>query len=130
MELQDFEDRATFGYNSVQGSSNTDKNGHGTHVSGTIGGKTYGVSKKAHLVGVKVLGDDGSGSNSTVMAGIQWAVQDAEKKGVKKCVANMSLGGGYSRALNMAVKACVGRGLTMVVAAGNSGVCIFHRLEI
>jgi len=115
----DFEGRATFGFNTVSGSSNTDKNGHGTHVAGTIGSKTYGVAKKTNLIGVKVLGDDGSGSNSTVIAGIEWALRDARAKGIKKCVANMSLGGGVSAALNRSVKAAVAAGLTICVAAGN-----------
>lgn len=116
---EDFEGRATFGHNAVPGSSDTDKNGHGTHVAGTIGSKTYGVAKQTQLIGVKVLGDNGSGSNSTVMAGLEWALADAQRKGVTKCVANMSLGGGYSRALNKAVATAIRRGLTVVVAAGN-----------
>lgn len=120
-EHEDFEERAVFGFNAVRGSSNTDKNGHGTHVAGTIGSKTYGVAKATQLIGVKVLGDDGSGSNSTVMAGIEWALADAQQKGITKCVANMSLGGGFSRALNRTVATAIQRGLTMVVAAGNEG---------
>lgn len=115
----EFGGRATFGYNAVAGSSNTDGNGHGTHVSGTIGGTTYGVAKKVSLVAVKVLGDDGSGTNSGVIAGIQWA---ATNSGGKKAVANMSLGGDYSAALNDAVAAAVSAGLTFAVAAGNSGL--------
>lgn len=118
---EDFEDRATFGYNSVLKSTNSDLHGHGTHVAGTIGGKTYGVAKKTKLIGVKVLGDDGSGTNTTVIAGLQWALADAQKKGVTKCVANMSLGGGKSRALNMAVAACIKQNFCIAVAAGNEG---------
>jgi len=118
---EDFEGRATFGYNAVLKSTNTDLHGHGTHVAGTIGGKKYGVAKKAKLIGVKVLGDDGSGTNTTVIAGLQWALEDAKKKGVNKCVANMSLGGGVSKALNAAVCAVVKQGMTLAVAAGNEG---------
>lgn len=57
-------------------------NGHGTHVSATIGGTKYGVAKKTTIIGVKVLGDDGSGSNSGVIAGLQWAADHAESDGV------------------------------------------------
>lgn len=120
-EHEEFEGRATFGFNAVRNSSDTDRNGHGTHVSGTIGSKTYGVAKKTKLIGVKVLGDDGSGSNSGVIAGIQWAVKDAREKGVTKCVANMSLGGGVNKALNRAVKLAVNAGVTFVCASGNEG---------
>lgn len=112
----EFEGRATWGYNAVSGSSNTDRNGHGTHVSGTIAGKTYGIAKKASLVAVKVLGDNGSGTTSGVIAGIQWAATNSKGK---KAVANMSLGGGYSASLNSAVESAISGGLTFVVAAGN-----------
>jgi oryzin len=81
---QDFGGRATFGYNAVAGSTNTDKAGHGTHVAGTIGGTKYGVAKKASLIGVKVLGDNGSGSTAGVISGLQWAANDAQKKGIIK----------------------------------------------
>ncbi|KAA8895792.1 peptidase S8/S53 domain-containing protein [Sphaerosporella brunnea] len=116
----EFENRATFGHNAVPGSADTDMNGHGTHCAGTIGGKTYGVAKKATLVGIKVLGDDGSGSISSVISGLNWAAEDAQSKGaLKKSVASMSLGGGYSKAMNSAVKAIVQAGMTVCVAAGN-----------
>jgi len=115
----DFGGRAKWGKTTVPGSSDTDKAGHGTHVAGTIGGTKYGMAKKCTLIAVKVLGDNGSGSTTSVIAGIQWAVTDARAKGIKKCVANMSLGGGKSDALNGAVAAAVKAGLTMVVAAGN-----------
>lgn len=113
----EFGGRATWGYNAVSGSSNTDANGHGTHVSGTIAGATYGIAKKANIVAVKVLGDDGSGTNAGVIAGVQWAATNASGK---KAVANMSLGGSFSAALNSAVSSAVSAGLTFVVAAGNS----------
>ena len=97
-------------------------NGHGTHVSGTIGGKLYGVSKNVNIIGVKVLGDDGEGSTATVIKGLEWAVSDAQSKDITKCVANMSLGGPFSRAMNQAAQHAVDAGLTLVVAAGNDGV--------
>jgi subtilisin family serine protease len=114
----DFEGRATFGFKSDSKWSDTDKNGHGTHVASTVGGATYGVAKKVELVAVKVLGDDGSGTNAGVIAGVEWAYRQGTGAG-KRSVANMSLGGGFSAALNAAVTAAMKGGLFMVVAAGN-----------
>lgn len=119
-EHEDFEGRAELGFNAVDGSANTDKNGHGTHVGATIGGKTYGVAKKTKIIGIKVLGDDGSGSTSSVIAGVDWAVKHAaDNSSTTTSVVNMSLGGSFSRALNSAVKAAVTQGMTVCVAAGN-----------
>ncbi|KAI8055796.1 serine protease [Syncephalis plumigaleata] len=106
----DFEGRAEWGATIPEGDPDEDGNGHGTHVAGTIGGKIYGVAKKAKLVAVKVLRSNGSGSMSDVVRGVQW-------KGAS--VANMSLGGGFSRALNMAVDSAVDAGVHFAVAAGN-----------
>ncbi|CAZ81041.1 unnamed protein product [Tuber melanosporum] len=119
-EHEDFGGRATFGYNAVPGSANTDKNGHGTHVAATIGGTKFGIAKKTRLIGVKVLGDSGQGTNSGVIAGLQWAVEHAENDGaINKSVANMSLGGAASRAMNAAAAAAVRMGMTLCAAAGN-----------
>ncbi|KAL7272639.1 hypothetical protein RUND412_004540 [Rhizina undulata] len=116
----DFGGRASWGYNAVSGSSNTDGNGHGTHVSGTIASTTYGVAKLANLIAVKVLDDSGDGTTSGVIAGIQWAASDASSKGrLTNSVASMSLGGTYSASLNKAVESAISAGLTFVVAAGN-----------
>ncbi len=93
----------------------TDCNGHGTHVSGTAAGTQYGVAKKATLHAVRVLDCQGSGSNSGVIAGVDWVTANH----VKPAVANMSLGGGDSSALDTAVKAAISAGVTMAVAAGN-----------
>jgi len=109
-----FGGRARWGANFVD-SSNTDGNGHGTHCAGTIGGSTYGVAKAASLVAVKVLSASGSGSNSGVISGIQWAVTNK----TPRSVISMSLGGGYSAATNTAVRNAVNAGVTVVVAAGN-----------
>jgi len=95
---------------------NTDCNGHGTHVAGTVGGALYGVAKKVSIIAVKVLGCTGSGTNSGVISGVQYTATN--RKG-KPTVANMSLGGGYSQALNDAVKAAVNAGVVFAVAAGN-----------
>jgi len=112
----EFVGRATFGANFVGDGRNTDCNGHGTHVAGTVGGTTYGVAKKVTLVAVKVLGCTGSGTNAGVISGINYAAND--RKG-RPGVANMSLGGGKSAATNAAVAAAVKSGLLMAVAAGN-----------
>ncbi|EAQ85604.1 hypothetical protein CHGG_06857 [Chaetomium globosum CBS 148.51] len=115
----DFGGRATFAANFVD-SSNTDGNGHGTHVAGTIGSTTYGVAKKTKLYAVKVLGSDGSGSTSGVVAGINFVATDAPKRSCPKgVVANMSLGGGYSASINQAAAALVDAGIFLAVAAGN-----------
>ncbi|KAL2269242.1 hypothetical protein VTJ83DRAFT_4088 [Remersonia thermophila] len=115
----DFEGRAFWGGNFVD-SSNSDGNGHGTHVAGTIGGKTYGVAKKTTLYAVKVLSASGSGSTSGVVAGINFVASDFPKRNCPNgTVANMSLGGSYSASINNAAKALVNAGVFLAVAAGN-----------
>ncbi|TRX94902.1 hypothetical protein FHL15_004363 [Xylaria flabelliformis] len=115
----DFEGRATFASNQVD-NDNTDGNGHGTHVAGTIGSKTYGVAKKVSLYAVKVLGADGSGTNSGVIAGMDFVVTDAPDRDCSKgVVVNLSLGGGVSSAVNEAAANVVSAGHFMAVAAGN-----------
>jgi len=93
-----------------------DCNGHGTHVSGTIGSASYGVAKNVSITAVRVLDCAGSGSNSAVISGIDWVAQNA----VLPAVANMSLGGGSSTALDSAVNNAINAGVTFAVAAGNS----------
>ncbi|CAH0055376.1 unnamed protein product [Clonostachys solani] len=120
-EHEDFEGRATWAENFVD-SSNRDGQGHGSHVAGTVGGATYGVAKKTSLYAVKVLGDDGSGTTSGVVAGMEFVVEDAPKKDCPKgVVVNMSLGGGFSQALNDAADAITKAGIFLAVAAGNEG---------
>ena len=111
----EFEGRAQNVYDAFGGSGN-DCNGHGTHVAGTIGGKLYGVAKKSMPRGVRVLDCNGSGSNSGVIAGVDWV----RLNHVKPAVANMSLGGGASTAVDDAVKALSNAGVFLAVAAGNS----------
>ncbi|KAI1180050.1 subtilisin-like protease PR1K [Nemania sp. FL0916] len=115
----DFEGRATFASNQVD-NDDTDGNGHGTHVAGTIGSRTFGVAKKVSLYAVKVLGADGSGTNSGVIAGMDFVVQDAPDRDCPKgVVVNLSLGGGFSSAVNEAAASVVSAGHFMAVAAGN-----------
>ncbi|KAF9382965.1 hypothetical protein BGX21_001678 [Mortierella sp. AD011] len=112
----EFGGRAVMGANFVTGSANTDENGHGTHVSGTIGGTTYGVAKRVNLVGVKVLNAQGQGSFSAIIAGMDWVAQRARGT---KAVVNMSLGGGKSQALDQALTNLFYSGIPSIVAAGN-----------
>ncbi|WP_448640045.1 S8 family peptidase [Geodermatophilus sp. URMC 63] len=108
------------GYNAVSGKNTTeDCNGHGTHVAGTIGGTTYGVAKDVTLVPVRVLNCNGSGTTSGVVAGIDWVTRDHATGA--PAVANTSLGGGLSTAIDNAVKASIADGVTYAVAAGNDG---------
>lgn len=94
-----------------------DCNGHGTHVAGTLGGAAYGVAKAVQLVPVRVLNCLGSGTNSGVIAGMDWVSSDHQPG--QDAVANMSLGGGYSSAVNSALANSVTDGVTYAVAAGN-----------
>jgi subtilisin family serine protease len=94
-----------------------DCQGHGTHVAGTAAGTTYGVAKGASVIPVKVLSCDGSGSDSSVLAGIDWVI-DHHQHGTP-AVANMSLGGTPSTDVDSAVQAMIDDGITVVVAAGN-----------
>ncbi|KAG5926865.1 hypothetical protein E4U53_002967 [Claviceps sorghi] len=117
----DFEGRAHFLRSFVEG-QNADGHGHGTHVAGTIGSRSYGVAKRTRLLGVKVLSDEGSGSGSDIIAGMDFAVQDSRQRGAcaKGALANMSLGGGFSQALNDAAAQMIRAGVFLGVAAGNS----------
>ncbi|GGO37626.1 S8 family peptidase [Deinococcus humi] len=110
-----FGGRAVWGTNTTGDGTNSDCQGHGTHVAGTVGSNTWGVAKGVQLVAVKVLDCSGSGSNSGVIAGVNWALNN--KSG--PAVANMSLGGGFSQAVNDAVNNAAARNLVMVVAGGN-----------
>ena len=98
------------------GGNGQDCNGHGTHVAGTVGGSTYGVAKSVNLRGVRVLNCSGSGTNSGVIAGVDWVRVNRQNP----AVANMSLGGGASSALDTAVNNLSNSGVAIAVAAGNS----------
>jgi len=114
----DFGGRAIWGTNTAD-TTNADCNGHGTHVAGTVGGSSWGVAKKTTLIAVKVLNCGGSGTWTGVIKGIEWTVTSQQQRG-RPSVANMSLGGGKSAAVDAAVEAAVAAGITYVVAAGNS----------
>ncbi len=110
----DFQGRARIGHDAT-GGNGKDCHGHGTHVSGTIASQTYGVAKQADVVGVRVLGCDGSGSSADVIAGMEWVAKNA----AKPAVANMSLGGLLDTATNAAATALAESGVFLAVAAGN-----------
>lgn len=113
---QEFGTRATFGYDAF-GGTGSDCNGHGTHVSGTIGGTTYGVAKNVKLKAVRVLDCSGSGSTSGVIAGIDWVIANR----ALPATANLSLGtSSISVALDTAVQNLINAGVATVIAAGNS----------
>ncbi|MGA5046682.1 S8 family peptidase [Streptomyces arboris] len=113
---EDFEGRATSGFDAVDNDDDADDgNGHGTHVAGTIAGAAHGVAKKAKIVAVRVLDDNGSGTTEQVIAGIDWVAANASGPSV----ANMSLGGGADPALDEAVQKAIAAGITFGVAAGN-----------
>jgi subtilisin family serine protease len=112
----EFGGRADVGFDALNdGNNGIDCNGHGTHVSGTVGGSTFGVAKNVQLHAVRVLNCQGSGSTSGVAAGIDWVTNNAQRP----AVANMSLGGGEDRVLDDAVRKSVAAGITYALAAGN-----------
>jgi subtilisin family serine protease len=116
---QDFGGRASSGWDFVDNDATAqDGQGHGTHVAGTIAGTTYGVAKKANVVGVRVLDNEGSGTTAQVIAGIDWVTKNAQKP----AVANMSLGGFANAQLDAAVRNSIASGVTYAVAAGNDGL--------
>ncbi|PUB31934.1 subtilisin-like proprotein convertase family protein [Promicromonospora sp. AC04] len=115
---QDFEDRAVSGTDVVDDDADAaDCNGHGTHVAGTIGGEDHGIAKDVALVGVRVLDCAGDGTSEDVIAGLDWVT--AHHQPGEPAVANVSLGGGFSQAVNDAVSASIADGITYAVAAGN-----------
>ncbi|WP_307663408.1 S8 family peptidase [Streptomyces sp. V1I1] len=112
----EFGGRASVGTDTVGGGQNgQDCQGHGTHVAGTVGGKTYGVAKGVKLIAVRVLDCSGSGTTAGVIAGVDWVTANAKKP----AVANMSLGGSANTSLDNAVKKSIASGVSYAIAAGN-----------
>ncbi|MET9395388.1 S8 family peptidase [Streptomyces sp. NPDC006624] len=115
---RDFGGRAGHGWDFV-GNDRTasDANGHGTHVAGTVAGRTHGVAGRARIVSVRVLDAAGRGTTARVIAGIEWVTRHARKP----AVANLSLGGPRNERLDAAVRASIASGVVYTVAAGNGG---------
>ncbi|MFJ4963423.1 Extracellular serine proteinase precursor [Streptomyces sp. ADI96-02] len=114
---QEISGRAAHGFDAIDGDAIADDgNGHGTHVATTIAGSTYGVAKKANVVSVRVLDNQGGGTISGVIAGVDWTTKNRSGPSV----ANLSLGGSASNALDTAVRNSIGNGVTYAVAAGNN----------
>lgn len=118
---QDFGGRAFFAANFADrtGTGEAPCESHGTHVAGTIGGRTFGVAKEVTLYDVRVLPPcGGEGPASAIIAGVDWVTANH----VKPAVANMSLAGGAYPPLDDAVRRSVAAGVTYVIAAGNTNV--------
>lgn len=114
----DLAGRVISGFTAINdGLGTNDGNGHGTHVSGTVGGTTWGVAKNVTLVAVRVLDSSGNGTNSGVIAGVDFVTSNHQAG--QPAVANMSLGGGISSALDTAIANSINDGVTYAVAAGN-----------
>lgn len=113
----EFRGRAVSGYDAVDGAPAADCNGHGSHVAATIGGRTYGVAKRAHLVAVRVFDCAGRGRVSQLVAGVDWLTGHHTAR--LAAVANLSLGAQASATLDRAVRRSIADGITYVVAAGN-----------
>ena len=117
----DFEGRVTAGYSAIQdGQGSFDCEGHGTHVAGTVGGKTYGIANQVTLVPVRVLDCYGSGTTETVVAGVEFVLSERAKMPGVPMVANMSLGGDSDAAIDASVTKLVNAKVFLAVAAGNS----------
>ncbi|MEU2454100.1 MULTISPECIES: S8 family peptidase [unclassified Streptomyces] len=115
----EFGGRARAGFDAIgDGRNGADCNGHGTHVAGTVGGETFGVAHKVSLVSVRVLGCDGRGPWSGIIAGLDWVANNARQP----AVLNASLGGDRFEPVNDATNALFNRGVLPIVAAGNDNV--------
>lgn len=116
--------RATCGINLIDATDNKcrDDKGHGTHVAGTIGGVTYGLAKEANLIAVKVLDENGDGTTTGVIRGLEYVVEQKSQLPTIPMIANLSLGSGKSTLLNEAVNRAVEAGVTVVGASGNESV--------
>ncbi len=121
---QDLAGRVLAGTNTVDGTPSTeDCNGHGTHVSGTIGGTTFGVAKNVTLVAVRVFGCGNSTTIASIIAGVDWVTGNHQAG--QPAVANMSLGGGANAALDTAVRNMISDGVSVAIAAGNGNILGF-----
>jgi subtilisin family serine protease len=115
----DFTGRLLAGTNTVDATSSlSDCNGHGTHTAGTVGGTKYGVAKGVTLVAVKVFGCGNSTPTTAIISGVEWVINNHPAG--QPAVANMSLGGSGSAAMDTAVRNMIADGVSTSVAAGNN----------
>jgi subtilisin family serine protease len=121
-----FGGRASWGTDCT-GEGQSDGNGHGTHVAGTVGSATYGIAKGVSLIAVKVCTAGGSCPNSAILCGVNYVTGQKNNNPSIPMVANMSLGGGVNTTLDNAVAGSVSAGIFYAVAAGNnnSNACNF-----
>lgn len=120
----DLAGRVLAGTNTVDATPSTqDCNGHGTHVSGTIGGTTWGVAKNVTLVAVRVFGCGSSTTTAAIIAGVDWVTGNHQAG--EAAVANMSLGGGANASLDTAVRNMIADGVSCAIAAGNGNILGF-----
>jgi subtilisin family serine protease len=112
----DFEGRATFDFNAI-GGPDTDCDGHGTHVAGTIGSETYGVAKNVRLHAVKMINCAGGGTTSATIMAIDWVTANAQKP----AVANTSWNWPYVETVAAALTAMMSSGVFLAASGGNTG---------
>ncbi|KAF2150938.1 alkaline protease [Myriangium duriaei CBS 260.36] len=113
---REFQLRASNGYNAIRGTRMEDTSGHGTHLAGIIGGRTYGVAKRTNLIAVKVLKNN-QGPASAILDGYQWAANDIlDHNRQSKAVINLAIGAGDFHALNSAISTAYRNGITTVVS--------------
>ncbi|KAI9033903.1 peptidase S8/S53 domain-containing protein [Phycomyces nitens] len=124
----DFKGRVTIGATIVGDAEDpSDANGHGTFVAGVCCGTSYGVAKKANIVSVKTLDDQGNGRLSDLLKGLEWVLSHHLINNNTKSIVNLSLGAMRSQATNDAVEQAIAMGLHFTIAAGNYGedACLY-----
>ncbi|EDO19478.1 hypothetical protein Kpol_1018p5 [Vanderwaltozyma polyspora DSM 70294] len=120
-EHPEFEGRVKFAIDLTQEGPG-DENGHGTHIAGIVGSKTFGVAKKVNIIDVKALDKKGQGQLSTILKALEFTIRHCKESVDKKCVANLSFGAIRTAIIDEAIKEAHNAGIVLVVAAGNSNI--------